>query len=249
MDLYQDFIRAAPAAEAMEFLFTNLKDVMFCIKDRQDRYLCANEAFLLRVGLERTSNITGKTTREVFPHSLAINFQQQDLEVFRKGVSISNRLDVATNLDRSFGWYLSDKVPVRGRNNEILAVASTTRDLRLKVDRDPEMLSIVNFVNLMRERFTEPIRIALLAEEARIPLRKLERRMRAIMSTSPRQLLTRMRVEAAAECLRTSDAPLSEICYRFGFCDQPTFCRQFKNLTGQTAGKYRESFQEKTVKP
>lgn len=107
MNLYQDFIRAAPAAEAMEFLFTNLKDVMFCIKDRQDRYLCANEAFLLRVGLERTSNITGKTTREVFPHSLAINFQQQDLEVFRKGVSISNRLDVATNLDRSFGWYLS----------------------------------------------------------------------------------------------------------------------------------------------
>ncbi|GHC47513.1 AraC family transcriptional regulator [Roseibacillus persicicus] len=243
LKIYHEFIRAAPAAEAMEFLFAELRDVMFCIKDRQGRYLCANKAFLLRVGIDKMKDLVGKNTREVFPHSLAINFEEQDLEVFRQGTSISNRLDVATNPDRSLGWYISDKVPVRGLKREIIAVASTTRDLRMKVDVDTEMALIVNFVNLMRERFAEPIRISTLAEEAGIPLRKLERRMRSIMSISPRQLLTRIRVEAAAERLRNSQDSLSEITYRFGFCDQPTFCRQFKNLTGMTASEYRRSFQ------
>lgn len=243
MKLYHDFIQAAPAAEAMEFLFAESKDVMFCIKNRQDRYLCANEAFLLRVGISKMKDLVGKTTKEVFPHSLAINFEEQDHEVLSKGRSISNRLDVATNADRSLGWYMSDKAPIRNKDQEIIALASTTRDLRSKVDVDKDMSLVVNFVNLMRERFTEPIRIAELAEDAGISLRKLERRMQAIMSVSPRQLLTRIRVEAAAEQLRNSQDSLSDICYRFGFCDQPTFCRQFKQLTGTTASEYRRSFQ------
>lgn len=241
LKLYHDFIREAPAAEAMEFLFAESKDVMFCIKNRQGRYLCANEAFLLRVGIAQMKDLVGKTTREVFPHPLAHHFEEQDREVFQRERWISKRLDVATNPDRSFGWYISDKVPVRGQGGRIIAVASTTRDLRMKVDVDTEMALVVNFVNLMRARYTEPLRIEALAREAGIPLRKLERKMKAIMSVSPRQLLTRLRVEAAAECLRSSQDSLSEICYRFGFCDQPTFCRQFKNLTGMTATEYRLS--------
>ena len=59
MKLYHDFIQAAPAAEAMEFLFAESKDVMFCIKNRQDRYLCANEAFLLRVGISQMKDLVG----------------------------------------------------------------------------------------------------------------------------------------------------------------------------------------------
>ena len=70
---------------------------------------------------------------------------------------------------------------------------------------------------------------------------KLERKMRAIMSVTPRHLLTRIRVDEAAERLATTHDRLIDIAYDCGFCDQPTFCRQFKNLTGMTPREYRQS--------
>ncbi len=239
MDLRLEFLKKAPSAEAMEQLFEGLKDVMFSLKDPQGRYLSANKAFLLRVGIADRKGLIGKTSREVFPTAQAMGFEQQDREILQGRNFIYNLLEVVTNPDRSLGWYITDKVPVRDSRHQILAVASTTKDLKIRAEDDSEMGRIVKFVNAMSEQFSEPIRISKLAEQSGMSLAKLERRMRAIMSTSPRQLLTRIRVEAASELLRSTQQPLSEIAYGCGFCDQPTFCRQFKNWTGMTAGDYR----------
>lgn len=240
-DLRLEFLRNVPAAEAMEQLFEGLEDVMFSLKDRHDRYLSANKAFLLRVGISNRNGIIGLRTRDVFPGAVAKQFEEQDAEILSGKNSIYNRLDVATNPDRSLGWYVSDKVPVRDRERRIVAVASTTRDLKRPADQDFEMAGIVKFVTTMQRQFSEPIRIATLARESGMPLSRLERKMRSLMSLSPRQLLTRIRVEAAAERLVSTNHRISEIAYDCGFCDQPTFCRQFKNLIGATAGEYRRT--------
>ncbi|MGE9271005.1 MAG: helix-turn-helix domain-containing protein [Verrucomicrobiales bacterium] len=237
--LRRAFFQEAPAAEAMEQLFEGLEDVMFSLKDRQDRYLSANKAFLLRVGIPNREGIIGLRTREVFPGALAKQFEEQDAEILRGKSSIYNRLDVVTNPDRSLGWYMTDKVPVRDQSRQVVALASTTRDLKMPANADSEVAGIVKFVTTMQRKFSEPIRIATLAEESGMSLRRLERRMRSLMSLSPRQLLTRIRVDAAADLLLSSDQRISDIAYDCGFCDQPTFCRQFKNLTGTTAGEYR----------
>ncbi|MGD7654778.1 MAG: helix-turn-helix domain-containing protein [Verrucomicrobiales bacterium] len=225
----------------MEQLFEGLEDVMFSLKDRQDRYLSANKAFLLRVGIPKRSGIIGLRTKEVFPGTLARQFEEQDAEILRGKNSIYNRLDVVTNPDGSLGWYITDKVPVRDHHRRVVAVASTTRDLKRPADQNSEMAEIVKFVITMQRQFSEPIRIAALASECGMTQSKLERRMRSLMSLSPRQLLTRIRVEAAAEMLVTTNQRISDIAYECGFCDQPTFCRQFKNLTGTTAGEYRRT--------
>ena len=239
MDLRLDLLKKAPPAEAMEQLFEGLKDVMFSIKDPQGRYLSANRAFLLRAGLSDRKEIVGKTSRDLFPAAIAMGFERQDREILEGRNLISNLLEVVTNPDRSLGWYITDKVPLRDHNHRSIAIASTTKDLKIRAEDDSEMARIVKFVSAMGEQFSEPIRISKLAELSGMSLAKLERRMQAIMSTSPRQLLTRIRVEAACEQLRSTNKPLSEIAYNCGFCDQPTFCRQFKNLTGTTAGNYR----------
>jgi AraC family transcriptional regulator len=46
-------------------------------------------------------------------------------------------------------------------------------------------------------------------------------------------------VEAAASLLRATSQPLNDIALECGFCDQPTFCRQFKAVTGIAPGAYR----------
>ena len=234
--------------EAMAQLFENLRDVVFSVKGLGGRYICANKAFLLRAGLQTKSEIIGKTTRELFPLALAIEFEKQDDEIFNGKEGIYNRLDVVTNSDRSLGWYITDKVPVRDTRRKVIAIASTTRDLKIPAnDRASEMSQIVDFVTTMQRRFSEPIRIGVLAEKSGVSLSKLERKMRSIMSISPRQLLTRIRVEAAIDLLTTTDKRLSEIAYECGFCDQPTFCRQFKNLTGMTAREYRKLKRDQPV--
>ena len=225
----------------MEQLFEGLKDVMFSVKDLKGRYLCANKAFLLRVGIRSRSGIVGKTTREVFPLALAIEFERQDEEILLGKKGIYNHLDVVTNPDHSLGWYITDKVPVHAGKHGVVAIASTTRDLKLPANEDSETARIIEFVTTMQKRFREPIRISELAAKSGMSQSKLERKMRAIMSVTPRHLLTRIRVDEAAERLATTQDRLIDIAYDCGFCDQPTFCRQFKNLTGMTPREYRQS--------
>jgi len=223
----------------MEKLFSGLVNVMFSIKSPEGLYLTANQAFLLRVGLSKRDELVGKTTRDVFPAAIALGIEQQDQDILAGASGIYDRLEVVTNADTSHGWYITDKVPVYNQRHQIIAVASTTRDLKVGAGDDSVIPQIVKFVDNMRKRFDEPIRISELAETSGMSLAKLERKMRSIMSTSPRELLTRIRVESASELLSSGRLPLSDVAYRCGFYDQATFCRQFKKLTGQTPGKYR----------
>ncbi len=94
-------------------------------------------------------------------------------------------------------------------------------------------------VDIIRRDFAQPLRIAALAAHAGFSASRMERLMRSVLGVSPRQLLTRQRVEAAATLLRNTDQSLNDIALDCGFCDQPTFCRQFKAATSLAPGAYR----------
>lgn len=230
----------APGIEAMEQLFQRLGGVLFCIKDRAGRYLAANDAFLRRVRVSNREDIIGRTAREVFPALLATGYEQQDSRVFTHEREMQDRLEMITNPDGSIGWYLSHKVPVRNHRQRVVALAGISRDLHLPADGDPRLEQLAKVIELMRRDFATPLRIGRLATKAGLSLSKFERLMRSVLQISPRQFLTRLRVEAAAERLRATDQALSEIALECGFCDQPTFCRQFKATTGMTGNQYRK---------
>jgi AraC-like DNA-binding protein len=236
----RELFARAPGLEAMERLLEGADDVVFCIKNRRGQYLAANEAFLRRVRLPGREALLGRTAREVFPALLAAGYEQQDALVFSHGQEVRDRLEMITHRDGSAGWYLADKVPVRDGLGEVIALAGISRDLRAPTDSDPRFGHLARAVECMRRDFAEPLRIAVLAMDAGMSLSRFERLMRAILRMSPRQFLTRLRVEAAADLLRRGDRPLAAIALDCGFCDQPTFCRQFKDATGVQPGAYRK---------
>lgn len=223
----------------MERLLERAEDFVFCIKNREGQYLAVNQAFLRRVRLNDRTQLLGRTAREVFPALLAAGYEQQDALVFSRGEEIRDRLEMITNADGSAGWYLADKVPVRDASGDVIALAGISRDLHSPTESDPRLGRLASAVERMRREFAEPLRIAELADEAGLSLSRFERLMHAVLHVSPRQFLTRLRVEAAAELLRKSSRSLSEIALDCGFCDQPTFCRQFKAATGVQPGVYR----------
>jgi transcriptional regulator GlxA family with amidase domain len=91
----------------------------------------------------------------------------------------------------------------------------------------------------IQREFAKPLRIEELATTAKMSMSQFERRFRAILGVSPRQLLTQSRVDAAAKLLRETDSALNQIAIRCGFYDQALFCRQFRLATGMTPGQYR----------
>lgn len=239
VDPYETLLQESPGAEAMVRLFHGLPGILFCIKDRRGRYLCANDAFLRRARIAALRNLLGKTAKEIFPELLAAGYEQQDSAIFREGGEIRDRLEMITDPDGSFGWYLTDKVPIRNSRGALSAIACMSRDLHIPADNDPRIAQLAESIARMRRGYREPLRIARLAEESGMSISKFERLMRSILHVSPRQLLTRLRVEGAAERLKNTDQSLCEIALECGFCDQPTFCRQFKATTGMTASRYR----------
>lgn len=241
---YRELQRRVPGVEFMEDAFAGIRGVLFCIKDRAGRYLCANPAFLRRTRTNDPKTLIGRTAKEVFPALLAAGYEQQDSAILEADTAMRDRLEMLTNPDGSLGWYLTDKVPIRDSQDHILAIACVSRDLQLPADNDPRIAQLADSIAYMKRHYANPIRIADLATRSQMSLSKFERLMRAILHVSPRQLLTQLRVEAAAERLRESELSLGMIALECGFCDQPTFCRQFKATSGMTASRYRKLSRE-----
>lgn len=238
-DAHLRLLAEVPGIEAMEQLFQRLSGVLFCVKDRAGRYLAVNDAFLRRARVSKRAELIGRTAREVFPALLATGYEQQDSRVFTEEREMQDRLEMITNPDGSIGWYLSHKVPVRDYHRRVVALAGISRDLHFPADGDPRLAQLAKAIERMRRDYAEPLRISHLAAETGLSLSQFERLMRSVLHLSPRQFLTQLRVEAAAERLRDSDRLLADIALDCGFCDQATFCRQFKATTGMTASQYR----------
>lgn len=236
--LRRELFARVPGLSAMEALMENAADLVFCIKNRAGLYLAANHAFLRRTRLTSLESLLGRTAREVFPGPLAYGYEQQDEQVFTTGEPVRERLEMITNSDGSRGWYLADKVPVHDAAGRVVAVAGISRDLHTSA-ADKRLGPLASAVALLRREYAQPLRIADIAREAGMSLSRFERSMRAVLHVSPRELLTRLRVEAAAHLLKATDLSLGQIALDSGFCDQPTFCRQFKAAMSVTPRQYR----------
>ena len=237
---HQVLLAEAPGVEAMEKLFQRLGGILFCIKDRKGCYLSANDAFLRRARVEDPRDLIGRTAKEFFPPLLAAGYEQQDAGVISRGEETRDRLEMITNPDGGVGWYLSDKIPIRNRDGDVIGIAGMSRDLRSSSDRDPRFAKLASVIAHMRAHYDEPLRIGQLVARTDLSLSSFERLMRSLLKVSPRQFLTRLRVEAATERLRDTDDTLGQIALDCGFCDQSTFCRQFKAIAGMTASHYRK---------
>lgn len=236
-------LASAPGLEAAETLLDSVSDVLFCVKDTARRYVAANEAFIKRTGLRHRKALIGRTANEVFPAILAAGYEQQDDEVFQKGVTIRDRLEMITKADGSVGWFVSQKVAVKSATGEVIALAGISRDLETSASLGSEFDSIAQAIETLHKDCGEPLRIESLAKQAGLSMSQFQRRVRSITGLTPRQLLTKARIDQAASLIRTSGESLSLIANQCGFYDQASFSRQFHAATGMTPGEYRRAFE------
>lgn len=239
--LRRDLHRLVPGLAAADALFDSLADVIYCVKNRQRQYVSVNQAFVARVRLPSKAALLGRTAREIFPVPLAAGYEQQDDTVFRTGREIRDRMERITDAGGEPGWFLAHKVPVRDGQGHVVALAGISRDLRAPTRTSPGYAAVAGAIEVLQNRFDQPLRIEDLARDSGMSQAQFDRRMRSILQVSPRQFLTRVRVEAAAAALTGDQRALSDIALACGFYDQASFSRQFRQATGLTPTQYRKA--------
>ncbi len=237
--LRESFFSQVPGLEAADALFDAISDVLYCVKDRDRRYITVNEAFVRRAGMRNRSELIGRTAGEVFPGILAAGYEQMDDEVFAKGETVRDRIELITQASGGMGWFVAQKTPIRNSAGEVIALAGISRDLG---ETKGDLGALASIVDRLHRDYGQPLRIEELAKQSGLSWSQFQRRVRNITGLTPRQLLTKTRVEAAAQALLRSDKPLSSIAAECGFYDQAAFSRQFRSATGLTPRDYRTVF-------
>jgi AraC family transcriptional regulator len=98
-------------------------------------------------------------------------------------------------------------------------------------------------VELLHERFAEPLRVTDIAATVGVHPVHLARVFREHRALSIGGYVRRLRLDWAATRLASTDDPLCSIAFDAGFADQSHFTRAFKTHSGLTPGAYRTAVQ------
>lgn len=241
-DIRAQFLSQLDTPLVAELLFEQVPDIVFCVKDKQGRYISANPAFAERLGVSSVTAILGKTAADIFPSHLAATYLAQDEQVLHQGQEINDRLELVFNRGGSLGWFLACKIPLRGKEGQIIGLASISRDLLTPGDADLRFAGLVKVVGQIQRHYADDLKPAELAELAELSQTQLERRMRKVFKLSTSQFIRKTRIGAAARMLTDTGESITNIALDCGYGDQSAFTRQFRVTVGMAPGAYRSSF-------
>lgn len=226
---------------AIETMFDALNDVAFFVKDREGRYLSVNRTMVRRCGARHKKDVLGKTALELFPHALAETYLAQDRKVIASGEAIDKHLELHIYPGRSRGWCITKKMPLHGKDGEVIGLIGTSRDLGLPDDLYPAYRQIAHITQYIRDHYQENICLKELAEQAGLSLSRVERLFQKVFHHSPRQLLLQCRLSAAREIIeKNPKTRIAEVAYECGYTDHSAFSRQFKSYIGMSPTQYAE---------
>jgi len=222
-------------------LFDALPGVVFFAKDMAGRYTHVNLTLVRRLGLKKREEVLGKTAAELYPGAMGLAYAKQDRRAL-EGEEIENHLEVHMFTNRTSGWCITLKRPLRV-HGDICGVIGISRDLGVLDARHPVYDKLRLVLDHMQAHFARKLPIPALAKLAGLSVAQLERHFSHVFQLTPQQMLTKLRIEAAMQLLHGTHS-IASISLTSGFTDQSAFDRKFKATTGTTPRKYRKLIQQ-----
>ena len=237
-----DFMDQMHSPQQMQLLFNHLPDIYYFVKDREGRFVLANNTFVKQCGARDEAEIIGKTDFDFFPLGRAENYVKDDNYVMETGESIIDRVELAPDPGNSINWFITCKVPVYSNAGKIIGLAGTARDVAragLALRPYTEMRAVLEFVS---ENFSQPIEIKELAALVHLSVSQFERRFRKVFQISPLKHIMNVRIRAASVRLTTTNDTIAAIALDCGFYDHSHFTRNFRKTMGVSPKEYRKEY-------
>lgn len=245
-----DFLDRIHSPLQMQELFNHLPDIYFFAKDRQGRFIMANDLFVHQCGAESEAEILGKNDFDFFPIGRAESYVADDLHVMTTGESIIDRVELAPDPGNSINWFITTKVPLYSSGGDIIGLAGTSRDVAragLALRPYTEMRQVMEYV---RDHYARKIEISELAALVHLSVSQFERRFRSVFQISPLKHVMNVRIRAASLLLTTTNDTIASIAQDCGFYDHAHFTRNFRKTMGLSPREYRKEYmQNPAVRP
>lgn len=230
-------------ADVLRALFDHVPDTMFFVKDAAARYVHVNDTMVRRSGKRRRAEILGRTVEELFPGDFGRNTTRTDLDVIARGEAVTDRLELyrvpGERPEAAGRWCLTHKYPLRDAAGRPSGLAGLSRDLPRPDERSALYGQLARFTELVAARLEGGMSVRALAREVGLSEDRLERGARQVFGLTPKQLVTKARVEAASHLLRGTTATVAQIAYRCGYADHSAFTRAFRAAVGLTPTQFR----------
>ena len=230
---------ASADESALHALFDHLPDVQYWIKDAEGRYVHVNRGFLDNYALDHVDQVLGKTDYDIAPDYLADAWVRDDQNVLR-GHELINHIELVGHVDRSAGWFMTTKLPVRSREGTILGTTGITVAMKGPAERLWPYAELDTVVRHIREHIDRPISVSELAQLASLSVSALERKFKKHLRVTPMQYIKRLRISFASQALIQTDLSINEIAHRYGFCDHSYMSKEFRRVVGMTPREYRQ---------
>jgi PAS domain S-box-containing protein len=240
--LKSEFMDRMHSPQQMQVLFNHLPDVYYFVKDRDGRFVMANDTFVKQCGVENEDDIIGKSDFDFFPLGRAESYVQDDHYVMSTGNSIIDRVELAPDPGNSINWFITTKVPLYSHEGDIIGLAGTARDITragLALRPYTEMRTVLEFV---RDNYSRSIEIRELAALVHLSVSQFERRFRRVFQISPLRHIMNVRIRAASLLLTTTNDTIAAIAMDCGFYDHSHLTRNFRKIMGVSPREYRRQY-------
>jgi PAS domain S-box-containing protein len=223
----------------LEALFDCLSDVVFFVKNARGKYVVVNQTLVERCAKRAKDELIGRRPDDVFPAPLGRSYRAQDEEVLSSGEPIRDQLELHFYPNGRRGWCITHKLPLRGRDGKVTGLYGFSRDLQAANERNEDYSQVAEAVRRIHTEYSEPLKVAALARSAGLSPYQFDRRIRRIFQLGAGQLIQKVRLEAALQRLRESDASIAAIASECGYSDQSAFTRRFHRTIGMSPSEYR----------
>ena len=245
---YDEIKRQLRPGQLLDLFFDQLPDVSFFIKDLDYRFVTGNAALLRLLGVSSVDDIIGRTDTAFTVDFLAEAFRADDRQVLEQGRPIVNQVELVPT-PATLEWRTTTKIPLYDKDNQIIALAGMTREIRDsdEVYRDhPEMHIIVDYI---QAHYRDGLTKADMARAADISISTVERLFRKTFGITPGQYARKIRLNEACRLIRESENSLSDIAATAGFFDQASMTHAFRSELKITPNKYRQRFRQQALAP
>lgn len=110
-------------------LIDHVPDLMFA-KDRNSRFLLANQAFANFMGASTPAYLLGKSEFDFFPSAVAQEFRDGDVALMQSNAPLISREELVTSPTGGEGvWFSTTKVPLHDQDGRVIGLVGVSRDV------------------------------------------------------------------------------------------------------------------------